>query len=202
MLKKLIVVILFIAIPLAVMSDEAKEEDKLEIGDPAPKFTLKDADDKEYSLEKMLEKDEKFGEKIVMLMMGDQKVRKQANKWATEFHKLYGENKNIVMIMIADLRGLPFFVTEGMVKWGTKRENLPIPIILDWEGKISQKYQTERGKPNLRIVDNHGKIAYIKTGEYSEKLVKEIHAKVQEILEKAKACPDENSADKDEENKV
>ena len=59
-------------------------------------------------------------------------------------HKLYGKKKEIALIMIADLRDLPFFATESMVKWGTKREKLPIPILLDWKGKVNQMYKTQK----------------------------------------------------------
>ena len=56
MIQKLII-LLSVAFILASFAI-AKEEEKLKIGDPAPKFTLKDADDKEHSLEKLLGKDE------------------------------------------------------------------------------------------------------------------------------------------------
>ena len=133
MIQRLIIM-LSIAIILTSFAI-AKEKEELKIGDPAPKFTLKDADDKEHSLEKLLGKDEE-SRKIIILIMGDRKVRKDANKWAKELDKLYKEKKEeIALLMVADLRDLPFFVTEGMVKWGTKREKLPVTIVLDWEGK-------------------------------------------------------------------
>ena len=164
----------------AAASEKPKEEG-LKIGDPAPKFTLKDADDKEHGLEALLGKDKEH-RKVIILMMGDRKVRKEANKWAIELDRIYGKNKEVALLMVADLRGLPFFVTEGMVKWGTKRENLPVPIVLDWDGKVNKLYNTKQSKPNVFIIDKDGKVSYQRVGKYSDKLTKEIQAKVQDDL--------------------
>ena len=174
---------------ILVFSTAAKEGEELKIGDPAPKFALKDADDKEYSLEKLLDKD-KESAKVAILMMGNRSVRKQANKGAVEFDKIYKEKKEVVLLMVADLRGLPFFVTEGMVKWGVKRENLPVAILLDWEGKVNQLYKTEKDKPNVFVIDSDGKIAYCRVTLYSDKIIKEIQAKVQCILEEKEDDPE------------
>ena len=175
-----VIALLSIALILA-SSAAAKEEEQLKVGDPAPRFTLKDANDKEYSLEMLLDKD-KGKAKAIILIMGDRKARKQGDKWAIELDKVYGKKEEIVILMVADLRGLPFFVTEGMVKWGVKREKIPVPILLDWGGKVNQMYNTQKGKPDLFIIDSNGKISYHLVGTYSDKLVKEIKAKVQDSL--------------------
>lgn len=157
----------------------AKDEEGFKIGEPAPKFTLKDADDKEYSLEKILI--EKKNLKVILLIMGDHKVRKEGNKWAIELHKIYGKNEDIVMLMVADLRDLPFYVTEGMVKWGTKREKLPVTILLDWGGKVNEEYKAHRSKPNLFMIGKNGKVLFHQEGKYSDELLKNVQAKVQEL---------------------
>ena len=128
MLQRMITLlaIALILVSATAASGKAKEEEKLKIGDPAPKFTLKDPDDKEYSLEKLLGKDEEHG-KSVILIMGNRKVRKQANKWARTLYKVYEKREEVVLIMIADLRDLPFFATESMVKWGTKLQSYDRP---------------------------------------------------------------------------
>ena len=55
MLQRFIVLLSIILI--LIPSAAAKEKEELKIGDPAPEFTLKDADDKEYNLKLLLEKD-------------------------------------------------------------------------------------------------------------------------------------------------
>jgi peroxiredoxin len=185
MLQKLIAILCITAILALYASAEekGKKEEGFKIGDPAPKFTLKDAYDKEHSLELISRKDEE-NRKAVILIMGDRKVREEANKWAKELHKIYEKNEEVALLMVADLRDLPFFVTESMVKWGTKRENLPIPIVLDWGGKVNESYKAKRSKPNLYIIDKEGKVAFHQVGKYSEELIKKIQAKVQESLKK------------------
>ena len=183
MLQRVIALLFIALIPAsyAVAKEKAEEKEGFKIGDPAPKFILKDADDKEYSLERLLDK-EKSGAKVIVLIMGDRSVRKQANKWARELDRIYGKNKEVLLLMVADLRGLPFFVTEGMVKWGTKREKLPVPIVLDWGGKVNEMYKAQKGKPDLFIIDTHGKVVYHQADEYSDKLIRKIQAEVQNRL--------------------
>jgi len=190
MIKRLII-LLSIAL-LLVLPATAKEEERLKIGDPAPKFTLKDADDKEHGLEKLLRKDEESA-RIVILIMGDRKVRKDANQWAKKLHELYKEKKEeIALLMLADLRDLPFFVTESMVKWGTKREKLPITIVLDWEGKINKLYKTQKGKSDIFIVNSDGKIAYHQVSKYKDDAVKKIQGRIQDLLKQRQLEEDED----------
>jgi peroxiredoxin len=185
MLQRLIAILCITVIltPYASAEEKDKKEEGFKIGDPAPKFTLKDAYDKEHSLELISGKDEE-NRKAVILIMGNRKVREEANKWAKELHKIYEKNEEVALLMVADLRDLPFFVTEGMVKWGTKRENLPIPIVLDWGGKVNELYKSKRSKPNLYIIDKEGKVVLHQVGKHSEEFIKKLQAKVQESLKK------------------
>ena len=174
-------VLLLIILAFASSTIAREEEDKkgLKVGDPAPEFILKDAYDKEHNFKLLLEKEEV---KIAVLLMGDQHVRKDANKWAIELHKVYGKKKEVLMLMLADLRDIPFFATEGMIKWGTKRENLPVTILLDWEGKVNQKYNTQKKKTDLFIVGSDGKVLYYQAEEYSDDTFKKVTTKIQELL--------------------
>jgi peroxiredoxin len=176
--------IVLLSVGLTLVSSTAaseKKEEKLKIGDPAPKFILKDADDKEYSLELLLDK-EKGKAKVIILIMGDRKARKQGDEWAIELDKIYGKKEEVAILMVADLRGLPFFVTEGMVKWGVKREKIPVPILLDWDGKVNKMYKAQKGKPDLFIVNSDGKVSYHHVAPYSDELVKKVKAKVEDSL--------------------
>lgn len=179
MLRK-IFILLCAAITMASLTAWGKEEKTLKIGDPVPEFTLKDAYDKEHSFKLLLEKEEV---KVAVLFMGDRKIRADANKWAKELHKIYGKRKDVVLLMLADLRELPFFVTEGMVKWGTKREKLPVTILLDWEGKVNLKYKTQKEKTDLFIVDSNGKLLYHQVDKYSDEAAKKVTTKMQDVLQ-------------------
>ena len=180
----LIILIIFLTLLLPFVALSEKDE-SLKIGDRSPKFTLKDADDKEYSLDTILKKD-KDQLQILILLIGGPSTRKNGNKWAKELDKLYKEKKEVSIFMIADLRGLPFFATESMVKWGTKREKLPVTILLDWGGKVSELYKTQRGESNLFIIDREGKVKYYYAGQCKPENVKTLNVKVQEILKEKK----------------
>ena len=112
-MSRRLIILLSIALILASsLAAKEEEEKRLKIGEPAPKFVLKDSYDKEYSLEKLLDKD-KEQTKAVILIMGDRKVREEANKWAIGLGEIYGKKKEVALLMIADLRGLPFLQTPG-----------------------------------------------------------------------------------------
>jgi len=180
----LIIILIFLFTTIA-FCEKLEEKEHLKIGEQAPKFILKDADDKEHRFDKILAKD-KGDAQILILVIGDPKTRKSGNSWAKELDKLYKEKKEISIYMIADLRGLPFFATESMVKWGTKREKLPVPILLDWDGKISELYKTQRGESNLFIIDKDGKIRHYFAGQYKSENLKNLQAKIQENLNEKK----------------
>lgn len=147
----------------------------IEPGRRAPDFTLKDADDKSYILSEMRDK-------IVVLLIGTQKSRKEGDKWIFAIEEDYGQYKDIECYLIADLRGLPFFVTESMVKWGVRREDLPFKTLLDWDGNTAQKYEVQRGLPNLFIIDKQGKIAYSYSGKYSDEVYSKFKKKLNLML--------------------
>lgn len=177
--------ILFISITSIAFADKDSEKEALKVGDLAPKFSLKDTDDKEYALEKMIGKENKETQ-VIVLIIGDQTTRKNGNKWAKELDKLYKDKKEAKIIMIADLRGLPFFATESMVKWGTKKENLPITILLDWKGIVSEQYGVKKGESNIYIIGNNDKIKHYFYGECSPKNIKALQMKIQENITEKK----------------
>ena len=164
----------------------AYSEDKvcLKIGDTAPKFTLKNPDDNEYNLDNIIGKG-KTSTQVLILIIGNRHTRENGNKWLKELDKLYHEQNNVEIFMVADLRGLPFFVTESLIKWGTKRERLPRPVLLDWEGKVNDLYKTEQGKSNLFVIDNTGKIRYIFVGKFNKDELEIFSAKIQENIKKS-----------------
>jgi hypothetical protein len=180
----LIIISIFLFNPSA-FSEKTDTKEQPKVRDQVAKFVLKDADDKEFSLDKIINKDK--GEvQILILVIGDQTTRKNGNKWAKELDKIYKDKKEIAIFMIADLRGLPFYVKESMVKWGTKREKLPVPILLDWNGKISELYKTKRGESNLFVIDREYKIRYYNFGQFTAENLKILQVKTQESLKEKK----------------
>lgn len=171
-------VIILLLIALHGLADQGQA---LKLGEPVPSFVLKDADDNEYSLDKLIKDENK---KVVILIIGDRTTRESGNKWGIELHKIYGNQKDITILMIADLRGLPFFATEAVVKWGVKREKLPIKILLDWDGKVSQSYKTKRGESNIFVINKDKKLVHVCQGVFTEEKSKALKEKVDSMIKK------------------
>jgi predicted transcriptional regulator len=183
-LKKIVCFVLIMILCASFAHSEDKASLKME--DTAPKFALKDPDDNVYSLDSIIGKS-KTSAQALILIIGNRHTRENGNKWLKELDKLYHEQNNVEIFMVADLRGMPFFVTETLVKWGIKRERLPRPVLLDWEGKVNDLYKTDPGKSNMFLIDNTGKIKYIFVGKFNKDELETLNAKIQENIKKSLA---------------
>ncbi|MDE0088291.1 MAG: hypothetical protein OXU23_21395, partial [Candidatus Poribacteria bacterium] len=74
---------------LASFADQKSETEPPKVGDTAPDWTLQDPEEKEHNLKKLRDK-------VVFLIMGNRKIRKEDDKWAEAFQKDYRENKQVV----------------------------------------------------------------------------------------------------------
>ncbi len=134
-------------------SNQEQVEEPIQVGAPVPDFTLQDAEDQEHALKKMRGK-------VVFLIMGHRKIRKEDDKWGHAFQEDYRDNDRIVAYIIADMRSVPAFVPKGFVKRQLKKNKPPVTLLLDWKGKVHQLYHTQKEKPNLYVVDPEGKLAF------------------------------------------
>lgn len=137
----------------SIASNQEGAEEPIQVGEPAPDFTLQDAEDQEHALKKMRGK-------AVFLIMGHRKIRKEDDKWGHAFQKDYGENDRIIAYIVADMRSVPAFVPKGFVKRQLKKNKPPVTLLLDWKGKVHQLYHTQKEKPNLYLIDPEGKFAF------------------------------------------
>jgi hypothetical protein len=161
-------------------------EDKasLKVGDTAPKFALKDPYENMYSLDSIIGRG-KTGMKLLILVIGDRHSRESGNKWVKELDKVYCGEKEIEIFMVADLRGLPFFATETLVKLGIKRERLPRIVLLDWDGKVNDLYKTQPSKSNLFVIDHAGKIIHTFVGKLEKDELKTLDTQIHENINKS-----------------
>ena len=144
------------------------------VGDKAPGFTLKDAEDQSYSLEKLRGK-------IVFLILGNRKIRKEDDKWAAAFQKDYGNREGIMAYIIADMRSVPGFVPKGFIKRQLKKNKPPVTLLLDWKGDVHKAYHTDKKKPNLYLIDPDGLIVFHAKSDFGEKTYKTIKTAISEI---------------------
>ena len=153
----------------SVASDQEQVEEPPQVGEEAPDFTLQDADDQEHALQKMRDK-------VVFLIMGNRKIRKEDDKWGHAFQKDYQENDRVVAYIVADMRSVPGFVPKGFIKKQLKKDEPPVTLLLDWKGKVHQAYCTEKEKPNLYIIDPQGKLAFQIKSNFDEETYQKLKA--------------------------
>ena len=153
----------------SVASDQEQVEEPPQVGEEAPDFTLQDADDQEHALQKMRGK-------VVFLIMGNRKIRKEDDKWGHTFQKDYRENDRVIAYIVADMRSVPGFVPKGFIKKQMKKDEPPVTLLLDWKGKVHQAYRTEKEKPNLYIIDPQGKLAFQMKSNFDEETYQKLKA--------------------------
>ena len=154
---------------VSVASDQEQVEEPPQVGEEAPDFTLQDAEDQEHALQKMRGK-------VVFLIMGNRKIRKEDDKWGHAFQKDYQENDRVVAYIVADMRSVPGFVPKGFIKKQLKKDEPPVTLLLDWKGKVHQAYRTEKEKPNLYIIDPQGKLAFQMKSNFDEETYQKLKA--------------------------
>ena len=152
----------------------AKDEPP-KVGDIAPDFTLQDVKQKEHTLKKLRGK-------IVFLIMGNRNIRKEDDKWAEAFQKAYKTEKKTLAYIIADLRSAPGFIPKRFIRFQLKRNPPPAPFLLDWKGKVHQRYHTEKKKPNLYLISSQGEIIYHKKANFTPELFAELRNEIEARL--------------------
>ena len=149
------------------------------VGDKTPDFTLKDAEDQTYSLEKLRGK-------IVFLILGNRKIRKEDDKWAAAFQKDYGDREGVIAYIIADMRSVPGFVPKGFIKRQLRKNKPPATLLLDWKGEIHKTYHTDKKKPNLYLIAPDGSIVFHAKSNFDEKTYEKLKTAISEIKLPAK----------------
>lgn len=174
-------ILLFLILLLANLATQAKDvtppakDVPPKVGDLAPDFTLQDFEEKIHSLKKLRGK-------IVFLIMGNRKIRKEDDKWAEAFKKDYEENKKISAFIIADMRSVPGFIPKRFIRTQIKKKPPPVKFLFDWKGEIHKKYHTEKKKPNLYLISPHGKIVYHRKLNFKPKLYVELKKQIETLM--------------------
>ena len=162
-------------------ADEKSETSPPKVGDTALDWTLQDAEEKEHNLKKLRGK-------VVFLIMGNRKIRKEDDKWAEAFQKAYGENKQVVAYIIGDLRSVPGFIPKGFIRSQLKKNPPAVKFLLDWKGEVHKRYQTEQKKPTLYLISQNGTIVFHRKTNFKP----DIYAELKKEIDRLLATPDAN----------
>ena len=172
--------IYLLTVVLLACSTSASNEENHDIpsrpGNVAPDFTLKDADDQVHSLKKLRGK-------VIFLIMGNRKIRKEDDKWANAFQKDYRSRGEIAAYIIADMRSVPGFVPKGFIKNQLKKKKPPVTLLLDWKGKVHQAYYTQKKKPNLYLIGPNGKIVFHIKADFAAETYQNLKKVIDEIAQ-------------------
>ena len=182
-MKLFIVIVISVVLfgMLVAFADEKSETAPPKVGDTAPDWTLQDAEEKEHNLKKLRGK-------VVFLIMGNRKIRKEDDKWAEAFQKVYGENEQIVAYIIGDLRSVPGFIPKGFIRSQLKKNPPAVKFLLDWKGEVHKRYQTEKKKPTLYLISQKGTLIFQRKANFKVEIYTELKKEINRLL----ATPDAN----------
>ena len=145
------------------------------VGDTAPDWVLQDPEEKEHNLKKLRGK-------VVFLILGNRKIRKEDDKWAEAFQKDYRENKQVTAYIIADMQSVPGFIPKRFIRGQLKRNPPPVKFLLDWKGEVHKQYQTEKEKPTLYLISQKGTIAFHRKANFKPKTYAELKKEIDKLL--------------------
>lgn len=176
-MKLFIVTVISIALfgTFASFADEKTKTEPPKVGDTAPDFLLQDVEEKEHNLKKLQGK-------IVFLIMGNRKIRKEDDKWAEAFQDDYRENPQVTAYIIADMRSVPGFIPKGFIRGQLKKNPPPVKFLLDWRGEVHKRYQTEKEKPTLYLISQDGTIVFHQKTNYKPAIYNELKKEIDRLL--------------------
>ena len=169
------VTIITLSMMLVSVADEQTEAEPPKVGDTAPDFTLQDPEEKEHNLKKLRGK-------IVFLIMGNRKIRKEDDKWAEAFQKEYQENAQATAYIIANLRSVPGFIPKRFIRGQLKKNPPPVKFLLDWKGEVHKRYQTEKEKPTLYLISQKGTIVFYRKSNFKPEIYTELKKEIDKLL--------------------
>jgi len=116
-------------------------------------FEIKDQFDRAY-------RDADLREKVTVVLGSDKKGSRYNDRWVRAIEALIDSNdhRKVVVIEIADLRGVPFFL-RGFVKkkFPKEEENR---VLLDWKGRFAKSYGFVADTCNILLFDQRGELVH------------------------------------------
>ncbi len=182
MLEKCCVVIALILIavtgPQIVMGGEDNTE-KVRIGDPLPDLVLEDAHGTDHKLTGT-------SDHYVFLLFGNRRMKDENRRWAIGFKNSYGARADVRIFMIADMRGIPFFITKNFIREQIRKENHPVPLLLDWDQGVNSRLGIRPERINILVGDPAGRLALRREySGFSEPAFDALHEELDAILRPA-----------------
>lgn len=172
---------LFLAVTTASLIPVAGEDNsgKLTVGDPLPSFVLDDAYGNHYDLKAARGS-------YVFLLFGNRRMKDDNRRWAMALKGNYGARPDVRIFMVADMRGIPFFITKNFVREQIRKENDPVPLLLDWDQEVNNRLGIGPERIHILTCDTSGNLIMLRTyGGFSEADLGELRKELDTILHPA-----------------
>jgi cytochrome oxidase Cu insertion factor (SCO1/SenC/PrrC family) len=160
-----IVILLFVFSPASVESGQS-----IALNTKAPDFSLKDQYGRTFNLRDL-------EGQIIVLIVSDKEGESQNHLWGKKIKDRYG-NK-IIIIGIADLRKVPFFM-KGKIKEDFKKDENS--ILLDWNGEVFNAYGMTENVSNIILINKKGHIKHMYSGDATKDAVEHLFLKIDNLL--------------------
>jgi hypothetical protein len=163
-----IIVNRYICIILLILFGNFAQAGQQLIGAKAPEFSLLDQFDKPVSTRQL-------EGSIVVLIASDREGSVQNPPWKDAIlNKFKGK---VVLLGVADLRSVPFFLKSRIKKDFQKHRD---SVLLDWDGVVFTSYLLTKKVSNVILIDRNGHLRYLYAGpaetEARDWLFREIEA--------------------------
>jgi hypothetical protein len=117
-------------------------------------------------------------DKITILAFGDREGAEQLESWIRPLYERYQDKIDIYGIAV--LSAVPA-IARGLVR-SIIRSKSSYPVMLDWEGNVSQSFGYEKGKANVYLIDKKGFLIAKKTGLASQKDLESLFKEIDKVL--------------------
>lgn len=144
----------------------------IKIGGRVPSFTIEDQHERKWSRSD-------FTSKPVLYVLCDRDAYDHVDNWTKTLVPKY--RKSIHFVPVADVRGVPG-IMKGYVR-GRFRDEFSYPILLDWEGDLTEKLGLKAGYPTLVITTPGGTVTYHAWGTGTDAQVGRLARKLKEVTE-------------------
>lgn len=162
-----IIVVLAVAIVYTIYSAVTKEQHALlQVGDMAPNFTLQDLDGKQQTLA------DYKGQGVVLNFWGT--WCESCKKEMPAFDKYYQQFKDRGVQMLA----INVAESDYAVKTFVQQYDMTFPVVIDHTKSVVRTYNIEP-LPTTMLINEHGEIVKIITGEMTEQDIKQYMTMIQ-----------------------
>lgn len=116
--------------------------------------------------------------RVSVLLLADKEGSKQVESWVVPLHERYDGQVDIHGV--AELSAVPELM-RGIVRFFFKR-NSERPIMMDWEGAVTESFDSKPGLVNIYVVDTLGRIVCERSGEATMDTLADVTATVDRLL--------------------